>query len=90
VNAVFFAVVLLLFLKFNAQYFQAQARYLLPALGPVACGVGLGLASLAKERWKLALAAVVIVFGFADGFAIWKLPGEFDRRIEIGRSMPSS
>ena len=79
-NGLFFLVVLLLFLKFNMQYFQAQARYLLPAIGPIACGIGLGLVTLARDRWKVAISVVVIVFGFISAFALTKLPGEFAKR----------
>lgn len=87
-NGLFFLVVLFLFLRFNTQYFQAQARYLLPAIGPIACGVGLGLVTLCRDRWKIALSVVVLVFGFASIFAVVKLPDQFAKRIEIGKGLP--
>ena len=41
--------VFLQFLSFNRTFFQAQARYLLPAIGPIACLLAAGL-HLAGER----------------------------------------
>jgi len=87
-NGAFFLAVLASFLLFNNHYFQAQARYLLPALGPVACGIGLGLYTICQERWKIALAIVVLAFGFAAAFAVAKLPTEFDHRIEMAKRLP--
>ena len=46
ITGVFFLIVLALFVRFNAQYFQAQARYLFPAIGVVAVGVGIGLRTM--------------------------------------------
>jgi len=88
VNGIFFVLILASFLRFNAQYFQAQGRYLLPALLPIAAGVGIGMTKVCRNRWKLALAAIIFVFGVADTFAILKLPAQFDQRIELGRQLP--
>ncbi len=59
-SAVLLGVVLLLFVRFNAQYFQGQARYLYPAVGPMAWLVGAGAcraAGRAREWAWLGLGA---------------------------------
>lgn len=73
-------IVTALFLRFTLQYFQAQARYLFPALAPIACGVAWGALRLSKNDWKVALAAVALPL---LGIAIWAgtiLPAEFAKR----------
>jgi hypothetical protein len=45
-----FALVFLGFLRFNMTYFQAQARYLLPAIAPISAGLTLGLVKLAPKK----------------------------------------
>jgi 4-amino-4-deoxy-L-arabinose transferase-like glycosyltransferase len=80
-NLGYVLIVLALFLSFNMQYFQAQARYVLPAIGPISCGYALGALVWAKERWLPALAALVIVFGGTTLYAGTRLPSEFEKRI---------
>jgi len=79
VNLAFFGIVMILFLRFNMQYFQGQARYLFPAIAPVAAGMGLVIAS-AKNR-----KASVATFGLAMlALAIYAasvLPAEFAKRV---------
>lgn len=88
VNGTFFLVVVVMFLGFNATYFQAQARYLLPALGPISCGVGFGLISMFRNRVGTAFALTVLIFGLADGFALTHLPNEFAQRMGIAQRNP--
>lgn len=56
---------LVLFVRFNLQYFQAQARYLFPALSVLAYKVGMGLVDVAKSRperaWLYAVALMVVL-----------------------------
>lgn len=80
VEGAFALVTVVLFLRFNAQYFQAQARYVFPAIAPIACGVGLGLMWITRKRFGVALGAVVVVLGFIQLFAITRLPAEFQKR----------
>ena len=80
-NMAFLVVVLLFFLSFNMQYFQAQARYVLPAIGPIACGYAGGVLTLAKNRWLPALATLVIVLGGTCIYAGVRLPDEFAKRM---------
>jgi len=84
---VFFAVVTLLFLRFNNQYFQAQARYLLPALAPISAGFGLGLATLFTKRPLFAAVLPVLMFGGIDLFAWSRLESQFESRIELAKQM---
>ncbi len=81
----FAALIGLLFLRFNNQYFQAQARYLLPALAPIAIWIGSGYSAIMKSRANLAVVVVAVPLLLANAFAISRLPGEFSARIEAGR-----
>ncbi len=87
-NACFCIVVLLLFLRFNMQYFQAQARYLMPALGPIACGIAIGAWHLLGKYQKFALPAMAVVFLSVNVYALSVLPPAFAQRIEFGKRMP--
>ncbi len=75
------AVVSLLFLRFTLQYFQAQARYLFPALGPIAAGIAFGALRLSKGNWKIAMAAVVVPLLAVALLAGSILPAEFAKRM---------
>lgn len=72
--------VLLAFLRFNGKYFQAQARYLYPAIAPIALCIGLGVWHLTRKRLLPALAVVVIVLGGTTLYAGSKLKEEFAKR----------
>jgi 4-amino-4-deoxy-L-arabinose transferase-like glycosyltransferase len=79
-NTAFFVVVTVLFFRFNAQYFQGQARYLLPAVGPIALLFGFGFFGLFKNAWKVSFPALVL---FLTGFNIYVLsllPSAFAER----------
>jgi 4-amino-4-deoxy-L-arabinose transferase-like glycosyltransferase len=80
VNAVFLVLVVLSFVRFNMQYFQAQGRYILPALGPIACGMGLGLTVLFKNKPLYAFAFIALLLLGINGYALSVIPGEFDKR----------
>jgi len=87
-NLAFFLVVLLLFVRFNMQYFQAQARYLFPALGPISCGIGIGLTQLLSNRRELALPVVAAIFLGVNAYAISQLPYEFAKRTVAATHVP--
>jgi 4-amino-4-deoxy-L-arabinose transferase-like glycosyltransferase len=59
----FFFVIVALFVQFNLTYFQGQARYLFPAIAPIAVALGAGAVNLSQRRpalgWALPLAALV-------------------------------
>lgn len=82
VQGVFVLGVLALFVRFNLQYFQAQARYLFPALGPMAVGFAMGAERLLGRRPAVAAGAFVAIFGLANYFAIPKISSEFESRTQ--------
>ena len=77
---IFLAVVVLLFLRFNAQYFQGQARYLFPAIGVIGIGVAIALLHLVRGKWMAAIAVLGFVLGTINVYALARLPSEFARR----------
>jgi len=86
--AIFTTLVVILFIGFNAKYFQAQARYLFPAIGPISCAIAFGLVSLVPKRWGMMLAAVVVILGIGNLFALSKLPEGFQQRMGMTRVSP--
>ncbi len=76
-NGAFLLVVIALFIQFNMQYFQGQARYLFPALGPIACGMGIGLVTVSRCKGVYTFYALaVILIGLNLWILTW-LPGGF-------------
>lgn len=82
VNGVFLAVIVVLFLRFNNQYFQAQARYLLPAIGPIAAAMGIGAVYASKQRWPAAFAVLGLVLLGINLYALSMLPAQFKLRTD--------
>lgn len=73
-------VVVVLFIRFNMQYFQGQARYLFPALAPIAMAFAIGLAHVSKERWRVAGGVLAGILLAVNLYALARLPGEFAKR----------
>lgn len=75
-----FGIVALLFLQFNLTYFQAQARYLYPAMGAIAAGLAMGYSYLTKRNFYafVALFGVMVV---ANWISVEFVAQEFARRI---------
>jgi len=77
VSAVLLGLLLLGFIRFNLSFFQAQARYLFPALPPVAAALCLGLNELAPRRWqRIALLSgmgLLVLLAFV-GLPLWITP----------------
>lgn len=88
-NFAFFVLVFGFFLKFNLTYFQAQGRYVLPAIGPIAAAIGTGLCFLAKERWRTAWAVLLVLWIGVDLYVVNQLPTEFDKRLHFSIDRPS-
>lgn len=88
-NLTFFLIVLLLFIRFDATYFQAQARYILPALGPIACGFAAGYRELCKKYKQIPLYGVVAFLLMVNTFALIRIGPAFDQRIEDGKRFES-
>ena len=77
----FFFVVLALFLRFNSQYFQGQARYVLPAIAPISAAVGLGVYGWSRSRPAVGIGLIAAVLTALNVYALSMLPGEFERRV---------
>jgi len=77
VMGAFGALLLASFVRFNFDFFQAQARYLFPAISPAALAFALGVEELAspRQRWwvSCAVAALLAVLAFA-GLLLWIAP----------------
>lgn len=84
---VFLLVIVVLFMRFNAQYFQGQARYLFPAIGVIGIGVAIAVLGVARSNWRAALAVIVVLLGGLNLYALMRLPEEFKRRT-LSASLP--
>lgn len=82
-NATFAILIVLLFVRFNMTYFQAQARYLYPAIGPIAVGVAVGWTTIVKQRPAVPAGLIAALLLGANAFALGKLPGEFAKRTQM-------
>lgn len=81
-GSLYFALIALFFLRFNAQFFQGQARYLLPALAPISMAIGVGAMRLSRSRGWAAPAALVCALVAANLAILQWLPGEFAVRAD--------
>ncbi len=79
-NGLFLFLVFALFLRFNLTFFQAQGRYLIPAIGPIACGIGFGLCHWSGKKWTAGLAMLAIVLIAVNVAVLSWLPEEFAKR----------
>ena len=79
-NAAMFGLVTLMFLRYNYSFFQGQARYFFPALGPICVGLAMGALYLGRRRKRMVF---VFIFGglvMLNVYALSRLPAEFARR----------
>lgn len=82
-GALFAFLIVALFIRFNMTYFQAQARYLLPALAPMALGMAWALtAGPLRGRWVGAAAVPVLLLAL-NAYVLATLSGEFARRTMV-------
>ncbi|HTQ11599.1 MAG TPA: glycosyltransferase family 39 protein [Fimbriimonadaceae bacterium] len=84
-NAAFLAIVMLLFIRFNMQYFQGQGRYLYPAIGPIAIALSVGCFVLLRNRGAVAVAAMAMLLLLVNVYAVAKLPDDFARRTSVAK-----
>lgn len=86
-GALFLLMVALLFVSFNATYFQAQVRYLFPAIAPLSLFLALGLRCLSRNRpwvcWALPAGLLIAL----NIYVLIRLPDEFERRTIVVRAM---
>lgn len=78
-----------LFLRFNAQYFQGQGRYLMPAVGAAALLVAAGWTHLAKGR-NAGIWVIGAVLLACNLYSLSILPREFARRTEAAATLGGS
>lgn len=79
----FLLIVAILFVRFNLQYFQGQARYLFPAISVFGVGTAIAVLNVSRGKWQASLAAVVFVLGALNAYALTRLPTEFTRRASL-------
>jgi putative effector of murein hydrolase len=73
------ALLLVSFVRFNFSFFQAQARYLFPALPPAAIALALGLEEWAPVRFRswVSPTAAILLGAFAFLGLMWWIAPEF-------------
>ena len=80
-GGVFLILVFGLFVRFNAQYFQGQARYLFPALVSIAAIVGLGVPPLFRKNPMTGVYVLVVLLFGINCYVLSILPSEFEKRV---------
>ena len=80
IGLVFALVTFALFIGFNMTYFQAQARYLYPAIAPTALILAIGWLQLFRSKLVPVLLLVVVAFGGTTLYALTQLGPEFATR----------
>ena len=85
VHFAFLGLVVLSFVMFNKEYFQAQSRYLMPAIGPMAAAMGLGVAYASRKRPALGLAIFAGLMVLLCAYMGMSLPQAFAERIQAGQ-----
>ncbi|HLK16018.1 MAG TPA: phospholipid carrier-dependent glycosyltransferase [Fimbriimonadaceae bacterium] len=91
VNALLVLVVVFLFWRFNNVFFQGQARYLYPAIGPISIGFGSGLLAWGRKRPSIAIGAAATLLLALVIYAGIRVPNEFGRRspsVSTGNDLP--
>ncbi len=77
----FFFLVTGSFLAFNNHYFQAQGRYLYPAIGPISVGLALGAFQFFRHRKWTAVILLAIGLTYLQFDAVTTVPHQFSKRI---------
>jgi len=78
---IFFALITaVLFLRFNLQFFQAQARYLLPAIGPISVGAGIGLVWIFQRQKAIGLTVFFLSLCYLQFVSINAITSGFEKR----------
>ena len=80
-NGALLLVVVALFIRFNLEYFQGQARYLYPAVAPLAIGFGLGLGYWLGRRKAWAWGVAALALSVLQLIAVQSLTAGFGARV---------
>lgn len=75
------AITALLYLGFNLKYFQAQARYLFPALLPICAAFALGWKGILGERFKLGWTVLPLALLLFNGYCLTRLGPDFEKKV---------
>jgi len=81
VLGVYTVIIFVLFVRFNMQYFQAQARYVYPSIAPISVLVAAGWSTIGSKRRGVALGAIAIALAVPLALAVKKIPEGFERRL---------
>lgn len=73
-------VIVVLFVRFNLEYFQGQARYLYPAIAPIAVGLGSGACQALGRLKDWGWLFVAVGLGVVQAFALAALSAGFGPR----------
>ncbi len=73
-----------LYVRFNLEQHQPQARYLFPALAPIGMAFGIGLSGWFSKRTLVATWALILFLAALNVLALSLLPGEFASRTRMG------
>lgn len=79
--SILLGVVLVLFLRFNSQYFQGQARYLLPAIAPLSLFATAAVLALKPTSQKVFIGSLAALFLALNLYVLSILPAEFAARM---------
>ncbi|MBV6459258.1 MAG: hypothetical protein HONBIEJF_02403 [Fimbriimonadaceae bacterium] len=79
-SGTFFLLILILYVQFNLTYFQAQSRYLFPAIGPIALVLGTGLSVWLASRIRAGAVVAIALLVVANLINLARLPEEFKER----------
>lgn len=74
--------IFVLFVRFNMQYFQAQARYLYPALAPISVLIAVGWSSIDRNKKGFAALALGVALLLPMGMAFKNVPAGFEQRLK--------
>jgi len=80
VLGIYSLLVLVAFVQFNLIYVQPQARYIFPAIGPIAVWIAFGVRRVAQGRAKVLGGLILAALLFANVYALSILPREFRKR----------
>jgi len=89
-NGVFLALIVVFFIRYNISYFQGQARYFYPAIGPISIALAIGGFYWAKSRKRLVAGAITVILLMLNVYAIVRLPTEFARRVSGSSPNPTA
>jgi 4-amino-4-deoxy-L-arabinose transferase-like glycosyltransferase len=79
-SGAFLALMTLLFIRYNISFFQGQARYFFPAIGPISIGLAIGTLFWAKSKSRIVIGSLVALLLLLNAYALYILPSEFAKR----------